>query len=121
MQVIDVLEEGISDGLHIGAQIYVSQGGSVVVDAAVGDARADVPMTVDTLMSWFSMTKAITTIAVAQQWEAGRLDIDADAVTFVGAAELDDAVDVEAVVEHADVGRVANRYPLVTLEAGRVR
>ena len=47
--------------------------------------------------------------------------IDADAVTYVGTAELDDAVDVEAIVEHAETGRIANRYPLVILEAGRIR
>jgi CubicO group peptidase (beta-lactamase class C family) len=83
MRVIEVLEQGISDGLHIGAQIYVSQAGSVVVDAAIGDARAGVPMTTDTLMNWFSMTKAITAIAVAQQWEAGRVDVDAPAAEYI--------------------------------------
>jgi CubicO group peptidase (beta-lactamase class C family) len=57
--------------------VYVSQGGRVVVDEAVGDARAGVPMTTDTLMNWFSMTKAVTAVAVAQQWEAGALDVDA--------------------------------------------
>ncbi len=50
-----------------------------------------------------------------------RGDIDADAVVFVGSAELDDAVDVEVVLTHADLGRIANRYPLVILEAGRPR
>jgi CubicO group peptidase (beta-lactamase class C family) len=83
MQVIDVLEKGISDGLHIGAQVYVSQAASVVVDAAVGDARAGVPMTTGTLMNWFSMTKAITAIAVAQLWEAGRVDVGAPAAEYI--------------------------------------
>jgi beta-mannosidase len=54
----------------------------------------------------------------ARRW---RGYIESDGVTYVGTAELDDAVDVEAVVEHADTGRVTNRYPLVILEAGRVR
>jgi beta-mannosidase len=54
----------------------------------------------------------------ARRW---RGYVEADAVTFVGVAELDEAVDVEAVIEHPDVGRVVNRYPLVILEAGRVR
>ena len=48
-----------------------------------------------------------------------RGDIEADTVTFVGTADLDDAVDVEVVFTHPDVGRIANRYPLVLLEAGR--
>jgi beta-mannosidase len=50
-----------------------------------------------------------------------RGDLDADAVVFVGSADLDDAVDVEVVLEHPDAGRVANRYPLIILEAGRAR
>jgi beta-mannosidase len=53
----------------------------------------------------------------ARRW---RGYIESDGVTYVGTAELDDAVDVEAVVEHRDTGRVANRYPLLILEAGRV-
>ncbi len=48
-------------------------------------------------------------------------DIGADAVVFIGSADLDDAVDVHIVLTHPDVGRITNRYPLVILEAGRVR
>ena len=43
-----------------------------------------------------------------RQW---RGDIDADAVVFVGTADLDDAVDVEVVLTHPDVGRVAEPLP----------
>jgi CubicO group peptidase (beta-lactamase class C family) len=77
--VVDVLEQGIADGTHIGAQLYVSRGGTVVADVALGRARSDVEMQTDSLMTWFSMTKAVTSIAVAQQWERGALDPD-DAV-----------------------------------------
>jgi beta-mannosidase len=52
----------------------------------------------------------------ARHW---RGEIDADAVVFVGCADLDDAVDVEVVLAHVDIGRVANRYPLLIVEAGR--
>jgi CubicO group peptidase (beta-lactamase class C family) len=83
MRVIEVLEQGISDGTHIGAQVYVSREGEVVADCALGDARSSVPMTTGTLMNWFSMTKAVTAVAVAQQWEAGALDIDAAAARYV--------------------------------------
>jgi hypothetical protein len=34
--VVDVLEQGIADGTHIGAQLYVSRGGAVIADVAVG-------------------------------------------------------------------------------------
>ncbi len=45
--------------------------------------------------------------------------IAADAVTYVGRVELNDAVDVEVVLEHPAVGRVTNRYPLSILDACR--
>jgi CubicO group peptidase (beta-lactamase class C family) len=83
MRVVEVLERGIDDGTHIGAQVYVSRRGEVVLDHAVGDARDGVAMTTDTLMNWFSMTKAVTSVAVAQQWEAGAIDIDAPAARYV--------------------------------------
>jgi CubicO group peptidase (beta-lactamase class C family) len=83
VRVVEVLEKGIADGTHIGAQLYVSRGGETVVDVAVGQARDGVPMTTDTLMIWFSMTKAITSVAVAQQWERGALDVDDPVVRFI--------------------------------------
>src|SRR5262249_10361690 len=45
MRTLDVLEQGIADGTHIGAQVYVSRGREVLADAAVGDATPGVPMT----------------------------------------------------------------------------
>jgi CubicO group peptidase (beta-lactamase class C family) len=76
MRAVDALTDRIEDGTHIGAQLYVSHEGRVVADVAVGRARADVAMTADSLMTWFSMTKAITAVAVAQQWERGAIDVD---------------------------------------------
>jgi CubicO group peptidase (beta-lactamase class C family) len=83
MRVVDVLEQGIADGTHIGAQLYVSERGAVVADLAVGHARSGVEMTTDTMMTWFSMTKAVTAVAAAQQWERGALDIDDPVVGYV--------------------------------------
>jgi CubicO group peptidase (beta-lactamase class C family) len=67
-----VLAGGRRDGLHIGAQLYVSRHGVVVADCAMGESRHGVPMTPDTLMIWFSSTKPVTAVALAQQWERGR-------------------------------------------------
>jgi beta-mannosidase len=44
-------------------------------------------------------------------------DIPADGIVFVGRVELGDAVDVDAVLEHPDTGRILNRYPLLALRA----
>ena len=80
MRVLEVLEQGIADGPDRCPGVRIAPRGRVV-DVAVGDARAGVPMTTDTLMNWFSMTKAVTAVAVAQQWQAGALDVDAPAAS----------------------------------------
>jgi CubicO group peptidase (beta-lactamase class C family) len=68
---------------HDGAQLYVSMRGETVIDEAVGEARSGVPMKPDTLTLWFSASKPLTTVAVAQLWEAGRLSLDDPVVRFV--------------------------------------
>src|SRR5512143_2801520 len=83
MLVEEVLEQGISDGTQIGAQLYVSQGGEAYADVALGDARPGVAMTTDSMMVWFSMTKAVTAVAVAQQWQGGALDGDDRVVDYI--------------------------------------
>jgi hypothetical protein len=68
-----------------------------------------------------TIVDAEVVVAVDGRTRRWRGDIDADTVAFVGRADLDDAVDVEVVLTHPDLGRVANRYPLVVVEAGRAR
>lgn len=70
------LESGLTAGLHIGAQMYSSSKGEVVVDAALGESRRGVAMTPDSMMIWFSSTKPVTAVALAQQWERGRCRLD---------------------------------------------
>jgi len=71
-----VIQAGMAEGLHIGAQLYVSLPDGVVGDLAFGESRAGVPMTPDTLMLWMSATKPVTAIAIAQLWERGLLELD---------------------------------------------
>ena len=40
-------------------------------------------MVTDWLIVWFSMTKAVTSVAVAQQWERGAVDPDDLVVRFI--------------------------------------
>ena len=70
------MEAGLREGLHIGAQAYVSLKGETVADLALGEARPGVPMRPDTLMVWMSSTKPVAAVAVAQLWERGRLELD---------------------------------------------
>jgi CubicO group peptidase (beta-lactamase class C family) len=70
------IRAGIAEGLHIGAQLYVSLADRVVADLAFGESRAGVAMTPETLMLWMSATKPVTAVAIAQLWERGLLELD---------------------------------------------
>jgi CubicO group peptidase (beta-lactamase class C family) len=71
-----VLRRGMERGWHIGAQIYVARDGKTVADLALGEAKPGVPMTPDTLMTWYSSTKPLTSLCVGQCWERGQLQLD---------------------------------------------
>src|SRR5947199_3372973 len=71
-----VIDDGMTAELHIGAQLYVSRHGLPVADRAWGESRPGIPMTPDAVMLWLSGSKPITAVAVAQQWELGRLRLD---------------------------------------------
>jgi beta-mannosidase len=86
--------------------------------AMVDPRTGNVHVTNDTRREIVDAEVVIAVDGRVRQW---RGDIDADSVVFVGNADLDDAVDVEVVLSHPRIGRVANRYPLVILEAGRTR
>src|SRR2546430_1200029 len=75
-RTVAVIEQGIAQGLHIGAQIFVSLDGQTIGDVALGEARRGVPMRADTLMLWLSSAKPITAVAIAQLWERGKLELD---------------------------------------------
>ncbi|QQE12343.1 beta-lactamase family protein [Planctomycetota bacterium] len=79
----ELLEEGIADLLHSGAQVYASLNEEPVADFAVGEASTGVPMQTDTLNLWLSSSKPITAISVAQQYERGNIDIDAPVAEYI--------------------------------------
>jgi CubicO group peptidase (beta-lactamase class C family) len=84
-----VVEEGLAEGLHVGAQVYVSVWGETRLDAAFGVARpatADAPaiaMTPQTIALWLSSGKPLTAVAIAQLWERGKLDLDDAVARFI--------------------------------------
>jgi CubicO group peptidase (beta-lactamase class C family) len=75
-----VLNAGIDQGLHLGAQLYVSQDGNVVADLAVGLAHGSTtggtPMTSDSINLWMSSVKPLAAVAIAQLQERGKLTFD---------------------------------------------
>lgn len=77
------IEEGIRQGLHLGAQLYVSLRGETVADGAVGEDRPGHPLTSRHLMLWLSSSKPVTAVALAQLWERGKLEWDDPVVRFL--------------------------------------
>jgi len=73
---LQVIQRGIDQRLHIGAQLYVSLRGRIIADIAVGEARGGVAMATDTLMPWLSAGKPLAAAAIAQLWERGRFELD---------------------------------------------
>lgn len=74
-EVIDILQTGVREGVHPGAQIFVARAGETLLDYACGEARPDMPMTTDSIVQWFSTGKPLTAILVAMLHERGLLDI----------------------------------------------
>jgi len=81
--VIGLLEHGREAGWHPGAQCYVSWRGEPLLDAAVGESSAGRALRTDDLMLWYSAGKPLTTIAVLQLWEQGRLGLDDRVAAFI--------------------------------------
>ncbi|HQY89376.1 MAG TPA: serine hydrolase domain-containing protein [Tepidisphaeraceae bacterium] len=75
-RTIGVINRGIEQGQHPGAQLYVSINGSIVVNEAFGLARDNVPMTTDHQTLWMSAGKPLTAILILQQIERGRLTLE---------------------------------------------
>ncbi|MGO9453961.1 MAG: serine hydrolase domain-containing protein [Candidatus Binataceae bacterium] len=71
-----IIEQGIAEKLHLGAQLYVSRDGATVADLAIGEASSGVAMRPDHLMLWMSSVKPVTAVAIGQMWEQGRLGLD---------------------------------------------
>lgn len=70
-----VLERGIAERLHAGAQLYVSRRGEPV-QLALGHARPDAAMCDDTLLFWFSSVKPLMSVAIGQLVERGLVAFD---------------------------------------------
>lgn len=121
-RTVRTIEEGMAAGLHVGAQVYVSLRAEPVTDFGLGEARPGVPMTADSMMIWFSSTKPVAAVAVAQLWERDLLDLDDPVARHIPefAANGKEGVTVRHVLTHtggfrfADADRSgANRGPFV--------
>ena len=72
-----VLTQDVDDGLFtMGGQVCISVAGEPLLDLALGADGRGGPMTAATVFRVYCTIKPITSIAVALQVEAGRLDLD---------------------------------------------
>ena len=74
--VTQLIQQGIEDQLHRGAQLCVSREGQVIEQLALGDASPGLPMTDDSIALWMSSGKPITACAIMQLVEQGELELD---------------------------------------------
>ncbi|HVS71409.1 MAG TPA: serine hydrolase domain-containing protein [Phycisphaerae bacterium] len=81
-RTVAILQDGLSAGLHIGAQLFALIDGRPVADLALGLARpaaageSPTPMSSDTLMLWLSAGKPVTAVAIAMLADQGLLSFD---------------------------------------------
>ena len=82
-EVVGTLERQRVEGLHDGAQAYVSRFGEPLLDVAVGESTPGRALERDDVMMWYSSGKPVTTTAVLQLWERGRLGLDDRVADFI--------------------------------------
>lgn len=82
-KTIALIEAGIEQNLHHGFQLYVSRHGKTVADLGIGESRPGVPMTPDTLTLWLSSGKPVTSVAILQLREQGKLELDNPVCQFI--------------------------------------
>lgn len=112
-EVVATLERQCSEGFHDGAQVYVSRFGEPLLDVAVGESKPGRALERGDVMLWYSSGKPVTTTAVLQLWERGRLGLDdrvADYVAGWGAGK--ERVTIRHVLTHTGGFTMAGRGEL---------
>src|SRR5436305_14370754 len=82
-RTLELLKQGIHDGLHAGAQLNVSRRGQTIAELALGESRPGVAMSPHTVNAWLSSGKPVAAVAIAQLWERGRLNLDDPVVRHI--------------------------------------
>ncbi len=109
-----LIEQGMRQGHHLGAQIYISQHRQVLMDHAFGQAEPGNTLSCDHLTVWFSAGKPLTAVAMMQQIEAGHVHLDDPVVRFMPAfaAHGKDAITLRHLLTHTAGLRLAPfRFP----------
>ncbi|MGN6387251.1 MAG: serine hydrolase domain-containing protein [Verrucomicrobiota bacterium] len=112
-KVADVLQNGIDQGLHTGAQIYVSLKGRSQIDFAIGESRSGVPMSTHSIIQWYSSGKPLTAIAIAQLLDQNKLELSDPISRYIPAFSGDgrDAITIQHLLTHTAGIRPADKLP----------
>lgn len=104
------------DGLHPGAQLFVSRAGETVIDFACGEARTGVPMREDSIVQWFSSGKPLTAIIIARLSERGVLELHAPVSRYIPdfAQNGKDRITLAHLLSHTAGFRGADKIPAET-------
>jgi CubicO group peptidase (beta-lactamase class C family) len=85
-QAIDaVVDEALQSGRVVGAVVLVRDRGELVYARAAGyaDREAGIPMALDTVFRWASLTKPVVAATALALMERGRLDLDDPVTRFL--------------------------------------
>lgn len=82
-RTLAILEQGMTDRAHIGAQVFVAKDCQTVADFAIGESRPGVAMSTSTLTLWLSACKPIGAIAIAQLVDRGKVGVDHPVADFI--------------------------------------
>ncbi len=82
-KTLAVIQNGITRGLHLGVQLFVSCDRQPAIDLAIGENQQGEVLTSDHLLPWLSAGKPITALAVMQLVEAGLLDLDQPVMALI--------------------------------------
>lgn len=77
------LRRGIAEGLHLGAQVFVSRDGETLLDDGIGEAHPGTAMTRDSINLWWSSVKPVTAVAIAKLKERGKLMYDDPVAKYI--------------------------------------
>ncbi len=80
-----VIQSGMENGWHRGAQVYVSRSGQAEIHLAVGESRPGVAMAPDALVLWMSSCKPVGAVAAMQLVERGKIALDDPVVRYIPA------------------------------------
>ena len=75
-RTLAVINEGLDTGRELGTQLAVSLDGQRIAEVNVGADGSGGAMRPETMLNWFSMTKASTAVSILQLWERGLVGLD---------------------------------------------